>query len=77
MASEVFSLLNQLEAAIAQVPKDEWDAQDPTIKRKSCDTLRKLSLDLEDWGDLVDRVIYSVCGLRPTFTMGLRTDVFL
>ena len=60
MASEVLSLLNQLEAAIDRVPSDEWDKEDPTTRRKACDTLRKLSLDLEEWGDLVDRVIYSV-----------------
>ena len=60
MASEVLSLLSQLEVAIDRVPGEEWDKEDPTTRRKACDTLRKLSLDLEEWGDLVDRVIYSV-----------------
>ena len=60
MASEVLSLLSQLEVAIDRVTGEEWDKEDPTTRRKACDTLRKLSLDLEEWGDLVDRVIYSV-----------------
>ena len=60
MAAEVLSLVSQLETAIQKVPKSEWDTQDAAIRRQASDTLRKLSLDLEDWGDLVDRVIYSV-----------------
>ncbi|CAD6572696.1 MAG: hypothetical protein ASARMPREDX12_005376 [Alectoria sarmentosa] len=59
MAAEVLSLVSQLETAIQKVPKSEWDTQDAAIRRQASDTLRKLSLDLEDWGDLVDRVIYS------------------
>jgi len=61
MEAEVLSLLSQLDVSIDRVPKDEWDQQDPTVRRKACETLRKLCLDLKEWGDLVDCVIYSVC----------------
>ena len=60
MAAEILSLVSQLEAAIHKSSRDLWDTQDAAVKRQTSDTLRKLSVDLEDWGDLVDRVIYSV-----------------
>ena len=60
MASKILSLVSQLESAYKGMPKDEWVLQDPAIRRKSCDTLRKLSAELEDPGDLVDRVVYQV-----------------
>ena len=60
MAAEILSLVDQLEKAIERVPKDEWERQNPNVRRKACDTIRKLSLDLEAWDDIVDRIIYSV-----------------
>ena len=59
MASEVLSLVSQLEAAIGRVTGKDWENQDVNTKRKASDTLRKLSLDLEEWDDIVDRFIYS------------------
>ncbi|MCJ1250148.1 hypothetical protein MMC30_007374 [Trapelia coarctata] len=75
MASEVLSLLNQLEGAIDCVPKDEWEKTDPSVRRKACDTLRKLSLDLEAWDDIVDRVIYSPLD-NVMVRLGLDLDIF-
>lgn len=60
MASRILSLVSQLESACKGMPKDEWDLQDPAIRRETCNTLRRLSAELEDPGDLVDRVVYQV-----------------
>lgn len=60
MASEILSLVNQLQSAIDRLPKNEWEGQNTNVKRKASDTLRKLSLDLEEWDDIIDRMIYSV-----------------
>lgn len=51
--------MSQLEAAIGRASKQDWDEQDTNVKRKASDILRKLSLDLESWDDIVDRFIYS------------------
>ena len=60
MASEILSLVNQLEVASENISKEDWSQQDPAVRRKACDVLRKASLDLEETGDLVDRFLYSV-----------------
>ena len=58
MASKIPSLVTELESASVDV--DAWSQQDPAVRRKICNTLRKLSVDLDTPGDLADRICYQV-----------------
>ena len=60
MASEILSLVNRLEVASDNLSEEDWKEQDPAVRRRACDVLRKTSIDLEEAGDLVDRFLYSV-----------------
>ena len=60
MASRILSLIDELESACNDIPENGWRHQSPTVRRQACEKLRKLSTDIEDPGDLVDRVVYQV-----------------
>ena len=66
MASEILSLVNRLEVASDNLSEEEWSKQDPAVRRKACDVLRKTGIDLEETGDLIDRFLYSVA--KPSVT---------
>ena len=60
MALRILSLIDELESACNTLPENGWHDQSSTVRRRACEKLHKLSTDLEDPGDLVDRVVYQV-----------------
>lgn len=60
MRIERSSLFRELDSICQRIAKIEWKDQDVALKRKASDSLRNLSVDLEEPGDLIDRVIYQV-----------------
>lgn len=53
-------LFHELDSICQRIAKIEWKDQDVALKRKASGSLRNLSVDLEEPGDLIDRVIYQV-----------------
>ena len=53
-------MLAELEAVCQRLSKVKWQDKDVALRRKACSMLRNLSIELEESGDLVDRVIYQV-----------------
>ena len=60
MTTESSSLFDELDSICQRIAKIEWRDQDVARKRKASNNLRKLSVDLEEPGDLIDRIIYQV-----------------
>ena len=60
MAMEAPSVLAELEVVCQRLSKVNWQDKDVAQRRKACSMLRNLSIELEESGDLVDRVIYQV-----------------
>ena len=65
MASESLSVFNQLDFICQRIAQIEWRHQEVALLRKASNNLRKLSVDLEEPGDLIDRSIYQV-GSHPS-----------
>lgn len=60
MRVENSSLFSELDSICQRIALIEWKDQDVALKRKAANSLRKLSVDLGEPGDLIDRVIYQV-----------------
>ena len=60
MTTESSSLFDELDSICQRIAKIQWRDQDVALKRKASNNLRKLSVDLEEPGDLIDRIIYQV-----------------
>lgn len=60
MRIENSSLFSELDSICQRIAKIEWKDQDVALKRKASSSLRKLSVDLEEPGDFIDRVIHQV-----------------
>ena len=60
MATESLSLFGELDSICQRIAQIEWRDQDVALKRKASNKLLKLSVDLEEPGDLIDRIVYEV-----------------
>ena len=59
MSSMTASALERLDSLREALTKDHIDT-DPVAKQKACLQARRLWLELEEPGDLIDRIIYQV-----------------
>lgn len=60
------SALAQLDSLRDTLTKDQIDS-DPVTRQKACLQARKLWLELEEPGDLIDRIIYQVKGPKTIY----------